>query len=159
MVHVIFRGGVFHWESPEIQALDSSLDAFQHEKVLDYLGLTGRENIFITSVDIKKPITIVEEAKEERPPKGVTVLDIGDVRTVGYKRELLVYRVQVMCTINKVFHNIIFSIGMIITPNIKSVESVEIELLQKIPPDIKSGVDVTMEEYRVYGKKPNLVLR
>ena len=159
MVHVIFRRGVFHWESPEIQALDSSISAFQHEKVLEYLGLTGRENIFITSVDIKKPIMIVEEAKEERPPKGVTVLDIGEIRTVGYKRELLVYDVQFMCDIGDVFYNIVFSIGMIITPNIKSVESVSIALLQKIPSDIKSGVDVTYEEYLVYGKKPKLVLR
>jgi len=159
MVHVIFRQGVFHWESPEIQAISSSIDALQHEKVWEYLGLTGRENIFIRSVDIKKPITIVEEAKEERPPKGITVLDIGEIRTFGYKRELLVYEVQVMCDIGDVFYNIIFSIGMIITPNIKSVESVSIELLQKTPPDIKVRVNVTEEEFRVYGRKPKLVLR
>jgi len=155
MVHVIFRRGVFHWESPEIQALSSSIDALQHEKVWEYLGLTGRENIFIRSVDIKKPIAITEEAVEEKPPPGLTILDVGAVRTVGYGRELLVYDVQFMCDIGDTFYNIIFSIGMIITPNIKSVESVSIELLQKIPPEIKSGT----EEYRVYGKKPKLVLR
>ena len=159
MVHVIFRYGVFHWESPEIQALSVSIDALQHEKAWEYLGLTGRENIFIRSVDIKKPITIVEEAKEEKPPKGITVLDIGAVRTVGYRRELLVYDVQFICDIGDVLYNIIFSIGMIITEHIKSVKSVSIELLQKIPHDIKSGVDVTTEEYRVYGRKPRKVLQ
>ena len=155
MVHVIFRQGSIDWTSPETRALGSAVDALQQDKVLDYLGLTGRENIFIRSVYIKKPIAIIEEAVGEKPPSGITILDVGAVRTVGYGRELLVYDVQFMCDIGDTFYNIVFSIGMIITEHIKSVESVSVELLQKIPPEIKSGT----EGYRVYGKKPKLVLR
>ena len=158
MVHVIFRSGAFHWESPEIEALSASIDALQRGKTLDYLGLTGRENIFISSVDLTRLVGVSEEARELKPPSGITVLDIDEPRTIGYGRELLEYKVQFMCDIGEVFHNIVFYIGMIFTPKIKSLESVAVELLQKIPPDIKSGVDVSWEEFRIYGRKPRISL-
>ena len=155
MVHVIFRQGVFHWESPEIQALSSSIDAFQHEKVLDYLGLTGRENIFIRSVDIKKPIVITEEAIGEKPPPGLTILDVDAVRTVGEIRELLSYKVQFFCDIKEVMHNIIFYIDMIWTKMVKSIKSVSIELLQKVP----AGMPIDQASALPGYSKPRVVLR
>lgn len=159
MVHVVFDWGAFHMESPEITALSASIDALKGSKVWEYLGLTGKESIFITSVDITKFVGIVEEPKEEKPPPGVTFIDIGEVRTVGYPRELLEYKVQFSCKIKDVFYNILFFVGIVWTKNIQSVESVSIELLQCIPPDIKVSVNVTQEEYLSYGRKPRKVLR
>lgn len=134
MVNVIFRQGVLHWESGEITALGCSVDALYRKDVWEYLGLTGREDIFIRSVDITKPVAIVEEAPaEEKPLPGITVLEVGVVRTVGYKRELLRYEVQFICDIKEVMHNIVFYVDMIWTKMYKSVDSISIELLQKVP--------------------------
>ena len=155
MVHVIFKSGAFRWESGEIKALGSSVDALYQEDVWEYLGLTGRENIFIRSVDITKPITVVEEAVEEKPPPGITVLDVGAICTVGYKRELLDYKVQFFCDIKEVMHNIVFHIGIIWTENIKSVESVSIELLQRVPAGMPIDQASTLPGY----SKPMKVLR
>ena len=154
MVHVIFRQSAFHWESPEIQALSSSIDALQGQKVLDYLGLTGRENIFIRSVDITRLVEISEEAREAKPPPGLTVLDIGEPRTVGYGREFLEYKVQFMCDIGDVFYNILFYVGMIITPNVKSIKSVAVELIQKVP----SGVTYEQAKALLGYSKPRVEL-
>jgi hypothetical protein len=159
MVKVCLRQSAFHWESNEIEALSASVDALQRGSVLEYLGLTGDEDIFIRSVDISSVIEATEEAREEKPPSGITVLDIDEVRTIGAGRELLVYKVQFMCDVNEDFYNIVFHVGMIVTPNIKSLQSVSVELLQCIPPDVKAGIaGVTDKEYRVYGKKPRMEL-
>lgn len=145
-------------ESPEITALGSSISALQQSSVWEYLGLTGKESIFIESVYITKIVGIVEEPKEVKPSPGITFIDIGETRTVGYPRELLEYKVQIQCKIKYVLYNILFFVGIIWTKNIKSVESVSIELLQCIPPDIKVSVNVTQEEYLSYGYKPRKVL-
>jgi len=158
MVHVVLDWGAFHMDSPEITALSSSIDALQRSNVWEYLGLTGREDIVIDSIDIKKLVGIVEEPKEEKPPPGITFIDMGEVRTAGYPRELLEYKVQLFCKVKSVFYNINFFVGIIWTRNIKSVKSVSIELLQCIPPDIKVGVNVTQEEFLSYGQKPRKVL-
>jgi hypothetical protein len=77
----------------------------------------------------------------------------------GAGRELLQYKVQFSCDINEVFYNIVFYVSMIVTPNIKSLQSVAIELLQRIPPGVRAGFEgVTEKEYLVYGKKPILVV-
>lgn len=159
MVKVCFRQSAFHWESNEIEALSASVDALQRGSVSEYLGLTGDEDIFIRSVDITSVAMITEEAREAKLPHGVTVLDIGEIRTIGAGRELLQYKVQFMCTVNEVYYNIVFYVSMIVTPNIKSLQSVAIELLQCIPPSVRAGFDgVTEKEYLVYGKKPMKVL-
>jgi len=158
MVHVIFDWGAFHMESPEITALSSSIDSLQQSVVWEYLGLTGEESIVIDSVDITKFAGILEEPKEEKPPPGITFIDVGEVRTIGYPRELLEYKVQLRCKVKDVLYNILFFVGIVWTKNIKSVKSISIELLQCIPPDIKVGVNVTMEEYLSYGAKPRKVL-
>lgn len=159
MVKVCFRPSAFHWESNEIEALSASVDALQRGSVLEYLGLTGDEDIFIRSVDITEIVGITEEAREAKPPPGLTILDVGEVRTFGAGRELLEYKVQFMCEVNEAFYNIVFYVGMIVTPNIKSLQSVSVELLQCIPPSVLAGVDaVTEAEYQVYGKKPRKVL-
>jgi hypothetical protein len=159
MVKVCFKWGAFHWETNEIEALSASIDALQQGTVSKYLGLTGDEDILIRSVDITSLVEVTEEAREAKPPSGITVLDVGEVRTFGAGRELLTYKVQFMCDVNEVFYNIVFHISMIVTPNIKSLQSVAIELLQCIPPDVRAGVaGVTDKEYRGYGKKPMKVL-
>ena len=158
MVHVIFDWGAFHMESPEITALSSSIDALQQSIVWEYLGLTGKESIFIESVDITKFAGILEEPKEVKPPPGITFIDVDEVSTAGYPRELLEYKVRISCKIKDVFYNILFFVGIVWTRNIKSVKSISIELLQCIPPDIKVSVNVTQEEYLSYGRKPRRVL-
>ncbi len=146
MVNVIFKWSAFHWESPEIEALSASIDALYTSKAWKYLGITGEENILVRSVDIERITKVSEEARktEVRPPKGITVLDIGEMRTIGYGREYLEYKVRFSCDINETFYNIVFYIGQIIAPNIKSLESVVIELIQKIP----AGMSVEEAEKR-----------
>jgi hypothetical protein len=159
MVKVCFKWGAFHWETNEIEALSASIDAFQRSTVSGYLGLTGDEDIFIRSVYITSVAEITEEAREAKPPSGITFLDLDEVRTIGAGRELLQYKVQFSCDINEVFYNLVFYVSMIVTPNIKSLQSVAIELLQCIPPSVRAGFDdVTEKEYLVYGKKPILVV-
>jgi len=158
MVHVIFDWGAFHMESPEITALSSSIDVLRRSNVWEYLGLTGKESIFIYSVDITKVIGVTEEPKEEKPPPGITFIDVGEVRTIGHPRELLEYKVQLQCKIKDVFYNILFFVGIVWTKHIKSVKSISIELLQCIPPNIKVDVNVTQEEYLSYGAKSRKVL-
>lgn len=159
MVKVCFKQSAFHWESNEIEALAASVDALQRGSIAEYLGLTGNEDIFIRSVDITSVAEITEEAKEAPPPSGITVLDLGELRTIGAGREMLTYKVRFGCDVNEVFYNIVFYVSMIVTPNIKSLQSVSIELLQCIPPDVRAGVaGVTDEEYLVYGKKPRMVV-
>jgi len=158
VVHVIFKWGAFHMESPELTALNASIDGLQRSKVWEYLGLTGRENIFIESVDITKIVGVTEEPTEEKPPSGITFIDVGAVRTIGHPRELLQYKVQIFCKVKDVLYNILFFIGIVWTKNIKSVESLAIELLQCLPPDIKVGVSVTQDEYQSYGRKPMEVM-
>lgn len=155
MVHVIFKLGSIDWESPETRALGSATDALYQDKVLDYLGLTGRENIFIKDVRIERLAAVTEEALEEKPPPGLTILDIAAIRTVGEIRELLSYKVQFMCDIEDVFYNIIFYIDMIWTKNVKSIKSVSIELLQKVP----AGMSISQASVLPGYSKPMKVLR
>jgi hypothetical protein len=154
MVKVCFKWGAFHWESPEIEALSASIDALQRGNVSEYLGLTGDEDIFIRSVDIASVVEVTEEAREAKPPSGITVLDVDEVRTFGAGRELLTYKVQFMCDVNEDFYNVVFYVGMIVTPNIKSLQSVSVELLQHIP----NGVKPSFDEIAGYGKKPRMEL-
>jgi len=155
MVHVIFKWGSIDWESPETRALGSAVDALQQDKALEYLGLTGRENIFITGVRIERLVAVTEEAIEAKPPPGLTILDVDAVRTVGEPRELLSYKVQFFCDITKVMHNIVFYVDMIWTKNVKSIKSVSIELLQKVP----AGMPVDQASALPGYSKPRMVLR
>jgi len=155
MVNVIFKWGSIDWESPETRALGSAVDALQQDKALEYLGLTGKENIFITDVRIERIVTVTEEALEEKPPPGLTILDVGAVRTIGEPRELLSYKVQFFCDIKKVMHNIVFYIEIIWTKNVKSIKSVSIELLQKVPAGMSVDQAIVLPGY----SKPRMVLR
>jgi len=155
MVNVIFKQGSIDWESHETRALGSATDALYQGKVLDYLGLTGKEDIFIKDVRIERIVAVTEEALEEKPPPGLTILDIDTVRTFGEIRELLSYKVQFMCDINDVFYNIVFYIEMIWTKMVKSIKSVSIELLQKVP----AGMSVSQASALPGYSKPMEVLR
>ena len=155
MVNVIFKWGSIDWESPETRALGSAVDALQQGTALGYLGLTDRDNIFIKDVRIERIVAVTEEAVEAKPPPGLTILDVGAVRTVDEIRELLSYKVQFFCDINDVMHNIVFYIEMIWTKNIKSIKSVSIELLQKVP----AGVAVDQASMLPGYSKPRMVLR
>jgi len=155
MVNVIFKWGSIDWESPETRALGSAVDALQQDKAFEYLGLTGKENIFIDDVRIERIVAVTEEAIEAKPPPGLTILDVDAVVTVGEPRELLSYKVQFFCDINDVMHNIVFYIEMIWTKMVKSVKSVSIELLQKVPNGMPVDQASALPDY----SKPRMVLR
>jgi len=68
---------------------------------------------------------------------------------------LLSYKVQFFCYIKEVMYNIVFYIGMIWTKNVKSIKSVSIELLQKVP----AGMPVDQASAMPGYSKPMKVLR
>jgi len=154
MVHVIFKSGSIDWESPETRALGSAVDALQLGNALDYLGLTGKEDIFIDDVKIERIVAVTEEAVGVKPPPGLTILDVDAVRTVGEIRELLSYKVQFFCYIKEVMYNIVFYIDMIWTKMAKSVKSISIELLQKVP----AGMPIDQASALPGYSKPRMVL-
>jgi hypothetical protein len=154
MVKVCFDWSVFHWENPEIEALNMAIGALHQGRVWKYLEITGKEDILIDSVYIERVTTVTEEAKESKPPPGLTILNLDETRTIGAGRDLLEISVQIFCNINQVRYNIKFFVGMIITPNIKSIESVEIELLQKMP----KGTSITEASKLPDYSKPRIKL-
>ena len=58
---------------------------------------------------------------------------MGETRTLGYPRNFFEYRVQIFCHTKDLGFNVVFYVGMIVTENIKSVEYVDVELIQKYP--------------------------
>lgn len=118
-----------------MQAVNSAFDCFHAPKFCEYIDLTCKEYVHIKSIDVSKVIG-VEEAppKGEKPPSGITFIHLGgEVRTVGYSREFFEYKVQILCHTNEFGFNILFYIGMITSKNIKSVQYIDVELLQKYP--------------------------
>lgn len=116
-----------------MQAVHSAVDALHGTKLCEHIGLTCREYIHIDEIRVSKIIGVEEEPKEEKPPSGITFIHLGEIRTPGYPREFFEYRVQVICHTKDFGFNFCFYVGMIVTKHIKSVEYVDVELLQRYP--------------------------